>query len=180
MTTEPPSITLHTRWRHLLGSAFGAVFLTAGGTYGVATVGFNPMTTILFVFGWISLAVVSFDVPVAATFSAEGVRRRTPLRTQFLRWQPGDALTRGRPSLVRREGTVRQGGLVLWRGKRRYMLVEQVESRDEHAAVIRIVDTEGTPGALVDLSGAVSPPEDAAPTWLYRRRRWRPDDAPDR
>lgn len=177
--STPDRITLHTTWRHLLAGAAGAGLVAAGGTYGVVTAGVNLVTAFLFLLGWGLVAVLVLDVPVASTFSSEGVQRRMLLRRQFLRWQPGDALTRARPSFVRSEERLRQGGLVLRRGKRRYLLVDKAESADEFATLLRVVDVEGEPGAELHLA-VPDPPDDAPPTWLYRRRAWRPDGAPDR
>lgn len=175
-----PSVTLHTTWRHLVGGAAGAVLVAIAGTYGVVSAGFNGVTTVLFVLGCGLVAVVLFDVPIAATFSSEGVQRRMLLRRQFFRWKPGDALIRSRPSIVRSDERLRQGGLVLRRGRRRYLLVDRAESQDEFAELLRVVDAEGTPGADVDLSSVPAPPQHAPPTWLYRRRAWRSDAGSDR
>lgn len=175
MTGEPASVTLHSSWRFLVGSAVGAALVAVAGTFGVITAGFNAITTVLLVAGWSFVAVVVLDLPVASTFDATGVVRRMLIGRRHLAWQPGDALTRARPSLVRHEERLRQGGLVLRRGRRRYLLVDRAESEDEFDAVVAVVDVPGTPGAEVDVSALPAPPRSATPTWLYRRRRWRPD-----
>lgn len=180
MGAEQPSITLHSTWRFLIGSAIGAAVLATAGTYGVSAAGFNVITTMLFVAGWISVAVVVLDLPVASTVSSAGVVRRMLLRRQFLAWQPTDSLVRAHSSVVRHGAKVSHGGMVLRRGRRKYLLVDKAESEDEFAAVLDVVDTSGTPGASVDLSSLPAPPSSTAPTWLYRRRRWRPDGAPGR
>ena len=177
---ERPSITLHSAWRFLVGSAVGAGLVAAAGTYGVVVAGFNAITTVIALVGWTFVGVVLFDLPIASTLSADGVRRHLLLRRQFLAWRPGDALTRSRPSLMRSESRLQQGGLVLRRGRRRYLLVDRAESENEHAALIELIDLPGSPGELVDLSGLPGPPQSAPPTWLYRRRVWRPDDATGR
>jgi hypothetical protein len=177
---EQPSITLHSTWRFLIGSAVGAVVMAGAGTYGVLAAGFNVITTLIAGAGWFFVGVVMLDLPIASTLTPDGVRRHMLLRRQFLTWEPGDALTRSRPSLVRDEARLRQGGLVLRRGRRRYLLVDRAESQDEYAAVVGLIDVPGSPGELVDLSGLPGPPSSAPPTWLYRRRMWRPEDAADR
>ena len=177
MGAEQPSITLHSTWRFLIGSTIGAGAVATAGTYGVDAAGFNLITTVLFVAGWIFVAVVVLDLPVASTFSSTGVRRRMLLRRQFLAWQPSDSLVRARPSVVRHEAKLSQGGLVLRRGRRTYRFFDTAESADEFAVVIDLVDTSGSPGAVVDLTSLSAPPSSAPPTWLYRRRRWRPDGA---
>lgn len=180
MGAQRPSITLHSTWRFLVGSAIGAGVVVAAGTYGVLAAGFNVVTTVIFVAGWGFVGIVAFDLPIASTFTPDGVRRHLLLRRQFLAWEPGDALTRSRPSVVRHEARLGQGGLVLRRGRRKYLLVDKAESRDEHAAVVALIDVPGAPGELVDVSGLPSPPSSAPPTWLYRRRIWRSDAGPDR
>jgi hypothetical protein len=177
---EQSSITLHSTWRFLIGSAVGAIVVAAAGTYGVIAAGFNAITTLVALTGWFFVGVVALDLPIASTFTADGVRRHLLLRRQFLAWEPGDALTRSRPSLMRHESRLRQGGLVLRRGRRRYLLVDKAESPDEYAAVVGSIDVPGSPGELVDVSGLPGPPSSAPPTWLYRRRSWRPDGTLDR
>ena len=177
---EQPSITLHSTWRFLVGSAVGAALVAAAGTYGLETAGANAITVTIAVVGWSFVAVVAFDLPVASTFTSSGVRRHLLLRRQFLAWEPGDALTRSRPSVVRHEARLGQGGLVLRRGRRRYLLADRPESQDEHATLIDVVDVAGTPGELLDLNGLAGPPTTAPPTWLYRRRVWRPEDVTGR
>lgn len=177
--SPPDRITLHTTWRYLLGGAVGAGLVAAGGTYGVVAAGFNVITTVLFLLGWGLVAIVVFDLPIASTFSPDGVQRRMLLRRQFLSWRPDDVLVRTRPSFVRNEERLRQGGLVLERGRRRYLLVDKAESADEYGALLRVIDVDGTPGSEV-LFEVPSPPDGAPPTWLYRRRSWRPDDSSGR
>ncbi|MFP5489003.1 MAG: hypothetical protein ACLGHQ_11930 [Acidimicrobiia bacterium] len=178
--TAGSSVTLHSTWRFLIGSALGAVALAVAGTFGVVVAGFNAITTVLFVLGWAFVALVALDVPVAATFDATGVRRHMLVRRQFLGWRSDDRITRARPSIVRQEARLRQGGLVLRRGRRHYLLVDKAESIDEFNAVLDAIDVAGTPGAEVDLTAVPSPPESAPPTWLYRRHRWRPEAASSR
>ena len=180
MGADQPSITLHSTWHFLIGSATGAGALAVAGTYGVFAAGFNAITTIVFAAGWISVAVVVLDLPMASTFSSAGVRRRMLLRRQFLAWQSSDSLVRARSAVVRQEAKLSQGGLVLRRGRRKYLLVDKAESEDEFAAVLDLVNTSGSPGASVDLSSLPAPSSSTPPTWLYRRRRWRPDGASGR
>ena len=174
------SVTLHTSWRHIVLSSLGASVVATGGVYAVAASGFNPVSTIVFVAGLFFAGVLLFDLPVAATVTSDGVVRRMMLRRQSLSWEPGDSLTRVRPTMARHEARLRQGGLVLRRGKRRYLLVDKAESPDEFALVLGLLDVPGTPGADVDVSALPHPPRETPPTWLYRRRRWRPDTASDR
>jgi hypothetical protein len=180
VTAEHRSVTVHSTWRFLVSSTIGAFVVAAMGVAAIAAGGPNPVSIVLLVAGCAFVAVVAFDLPVASTFDAQGVRRHTLLRRQFLAWRAGDRLTRTRPSLVHHEDRLRQGGLVLRRGRRRYLLVDKPESEDEFAAILDVVDVAGTPGADVDVSQLPAPPSATSPTWLYRRRKWRPDGATGR
>ena len=134
----------------------------------------------VFVLGWGAVAVALFDIPIASTFTTHGVQRRTVLRRHRLTWRDGDQLTRARPSLMRAGRSLAHGGLVLRRGRRRYLLVDRAESVAEFDALMRLLVTPGEP--CEELASATVPPpaETSPPTWLYRRRAWRPDDASDR
>jgi hypothetical protein len=180
VTAESSSITLHSSWRHLLASSLGAGLIAVGGTYGVVAAGFTGISTVLFVLGWGAVAIVLFDVPVASTFTATGVERRMVLRRQLLVWREGDELTRARPSLLRLDRSLQHGGLVLRRGKRRYLLVDRAENAAEFDVLVRLIETPGEGCVALESSMLPRPAETTPPTWLYRRRRWRPDAAPDR
>lgn len=180
MTTGPTSITLHSTWRHLVATVLGAGMIATGGTYGVATVGFAGFAMVLFVIGWGAVAVVLFDVPVASTFGADGVERRMVLRRQRLSWRDGDVLTRVRPSLMRHDRALRHGGLVLRRGKRHYLLVDRAESAAEFDVLVRVLATPDAACQALESDQVQRPAETTPPTWLYRRRIWRPVEAADR
>lgn len=175
MTAAPSSITLHSSWRHLVATGLGAGIVALGGTYAVAAAGLRPVPMLLFAAGWGLVAVVFLDVPVASTFSANGVERRMMLRRHHLEWRDGDELTRTRPSVVRLDRSLQHGGLVLSRGKRRYLLVDRSESADEFDELERLLETSGQPCAVLELSRLARPSESVPPTWLYRRGAWRPD-----
>jgi hypothetical protein len=122
------------------------------------------------------VAIVVVDYPVATEFSATGVVRRCPLRRQHLAWDRVEMLTRSAgATLLRRDRASvdrvgEDGGLVAVVGRRRYLLVNVAESRDECAVVRGRLDAWGVPTRW----RAGPPPEHQPPTWMYRRRRWRP------
>ena len=168
------TITLHSTWRGIVSGSIGGVTLAAAGTYGVVAVGFRLVPGLLFVAGWILVAAMTFDYPIAARFSAEGVQRRMMLRRQWFAWSDVEQLTGTRPTVLHVDRRLEHGGLALVKGKRRYLLVDRVESMKEFDTLIDIV--EG-PGATVDVgvSSLPRPSELVPPTWMHRRRHWRPD-----
>jgi hypothetical protein len=174
------TVTVHSSWRGLIGGFVGAGVIAVGGTAGVASVGLRPLPVIIAVVGWALLAVMAVDFPVASTFSATGVERRMLLRRQRLVWRPGDALSRTAPRIIWADRRLEHGGLTLVRGKRRYLLADRPESGTEYDALVETVEVDGTTGREVGASRLPRPAESIPPTWLYRRRRWRPDDATPR
>jgi hypothetical protein len=127
--------------------------------------------------------VAALDYPRTTRFGPDGVARRSLLRVQRLPWSRIDALTRSAdlwiaarqdvpgptarpvPSPTRRRRP--PGGLVAMRGRRRYLLVDQVESRTEYDRLRHGVE-EWAPEVRIL---AEPPPPDIAPTTTYRRRR---------
>lgn len=133
--------------------------------------------------GAVLLAVLLFDVPVASRFDAAGIERRAPLRRHRIAWDDVRQLTRARGKLLSvnrftgdEELRANRGGLVAAVGRRRYLLVDTAESRDEFERLMGLLE-EAAPG-LVDTD--LMPPPGLLPSFLYRRRRWRPDDGTDR
>ena len=151
--------------------------LAAAGTWATATAGFRFIPVMVFVVGWAALAIVLFDMPVASTFDDHGVVRRAPLRKHRLDFRDGDQLTRTRPSVIGVARSLEHGGLVLRRGRRRYLLVDRLESLAEYEALLDVMDVDGAPGNTVGADELPMPNEKIPPTWLYRRRHWRPESA---
>ncbi|PIE31571.1 MAG: hypothetical protein CSA55_05415 [Ilumatobacter coccineus] len=161
-------------------TGLGALVLAGAGTYGVVVSGWRPIVTLLFVVGWIGVAVMLLDYPVASTFTSQGVVRRMILRRAFYPWRDGDSLSRARPRALRFDRRYEHGGLVLMRGRRRYLLVDRLESEGEYDDLVDVVEVEGTPGDEVMASMLSRPSSKVPPTWLYRRTKWRPDWATGR
>lgn len=172
-----PSITIHATLFSLVGGVLGASLLTLAGVYGVSAVGFRIVPTVLLVFGVFTLGVTLLDFPVASHFTPAGVRRRMLLRSQRFAWAEGDRLTRTRPVVFKSLRKMQHGGLTLVRGRRRYLLADRVESLAEYEALVAMLTSAGVE---VGAEALPRPDLDVAPTWLYRRRRWRPDDASGR
>ena len=173
-------ITIHSSWRGLIFSTLGAAIVAAAGTFGVIAAGFRVVPGTLFVVGWLFVLIVALDYPVASRFTAEGVERRMMLRRQWFPWERVDQLTRTRPSFVKLDRRIEHGGLTVKIGRKRYLLVDRLESGDEFDAMVRIVEVPGTAGDEVGASMLPRPGDKVPPTWMYRRRRWRPEWATDR
>lgn len=115
------------------------------------------------------------DHPQRAVFDHTGVTRVCWWRHHHIGWTRIDRLSRGRGSALanprRKEGpSVRATGpLVAVVGRRRYLLIDQCESRNEYEALRRSLEGWGVKASLA----ATPPPLDAPPTDLYRRKRGR-------
>lgn len=166
---------MHSSWRVVAGGYVGPVALLALAAAAL-TGGAVAAAVVLGVFGVILLAVLLFDVPIASRFGPDGFERRALLRRHVIGWASVRQLTRARGKLltVNRfsgdpEVRANRGGLVAVVGRRRYLLVDTAESRDEFEQLMALLG-EHAP-QLVDED--LMPPPDAPPTFLYRRRRWR-------
>lgn len=178
----PSEVTLHSSWRTVVGGYVGPVMLLAlalaawaGAAVGTAVV--------LAVLGAVLLGVVLLDLPVASTFGPDAVERRAPLRRHRIGYSDIRQLTRARGKLLSinrftgdPEMRANRGGLVAVVGRRRYLLVDNAESRGEFETLMALLEEYAA--GLVDED--LMPPTDIAPTYLYRRRHWRPDANHDR
>ena len=175
----PPatSITIHSSWRGILLSLVGSLIVLGLGLLGLGAAGEVRLLPVLFVvFGTLFLLVALFDYPVATRFDAEGVHRRSILRTHTIRWEDVRALTRTRPNIMRNFRGLSAGGLAALVGRRRYLLVDQPESEEEFDTLEEVVGTIDEP---VFFDGVIRPGQNA-PTWLYRRAKWRSPGAQKR
>lgn len=174
------TVTLHSAWRHVVGAFLGAGLVALAGLFGLWTVGPRSVPVLLSIVGWSAVLAVAVDVPLAATFSEAGVERRMVLRRQTLAWRDDDRLTRSRPSLLRFEREIQHGGLVLRRRRRRYLLVDRTESAAEFDRLVEVLEGGDRPCVTLGASMLPRPSDRIPPTWLYRRRRWRPHHGADR
>ncbi|MEM7342368.1 MAG: hypothetical protein AAF467_27255 [Actinomycetota bacterium] len=168
MTSSDPvrPVVLHSSWRGRLLASLAPTILIGFSLLGIAGVGLRPWPLAFGVIGLVLGAIVLFDYPLWTVFGADGVARRCPLRTERLGWDRIDQLSR--PAFVIRvPGAGGSTGLVAQVGSRRYMLTDKMESRAEHQALLRGIAT-WSPLLAVE---ATLPPENRAPTWLYKRRR---------
>ena len=179
-STTDRTVTIHSTWRHLGGSLIGAGAVALGGSFGIVAAGPRPVPIVLTVVGWTAVVAVCLDVPVATTFSSTWVERRTVVRRHRTEWRPTDRLTRVRPSVLRFERTVQHGGLVLHRGRRRYLLVDRSESAAEFDELVAVLESGSPSASHLGASMLPRPSDRVPPTWLYRRRRWRPHPGGDR
>ncbi len=166
------SITLHSTWTGIVLSTLGAVLL---GVFAIVAALQGATWWIvagLGVAGVLAVAVVAFDLPLATTFDADGLTRRTMVRRQRIPWSRVTRLERHRVGVVRTRRDSIGGGLVAVIAKRRHSLVDTMENEIEFDDLRRVLG-----GDLADRLGVdrlARPPRDRSPTWLYRRRHWRP------
>jgi hypothetical protein len=173
-TAAGESVTVHSSWRGIISGALGAGMVAAAGTYGVLQVGFRVIPGTLFVIGWILVLAMALDYPIASTFTSSGVTRHMALRRQQFEWDEDLQLSRTRPTLVRIDRRLEHGALALVKGRRRYLLVDRLESADEFDTLVTIVEAEDADNGASMLP---RPGPKVPPTWLYRRACWRPASA---
>ena len=174
MVADQESVTLHSSWRVVAGGYLAPVVLLAVVALGWSRGGGSPALIAVVVVAVVLLAVLLFDYPVSSTFTRSGVERRMPLRRHRIEWVDVRQLTRTSGRLL---STARlssdpaarrnRGGLVAVVGRKRYLLVDQPESRDEFAAVNEVLAHEAS--GLIDHD--LEPPEGIPPTFVYRRSR---------
>ncbi len=164
------SITLHSSWRGLLTSLLGSSVVLGLGLLALAANGTSPVGVVVAALGALLVLGVLADYPVASTFDVEGVTRRAVIRRHRIAWSSVRQLTRTRPSLLALRKKAVEGGLTAVVGRRRYLLTDVAESADEHDRLVDLLDDVG-----LGLDTLRRPAEDVPPTWLYRRRSWRPD-----
>jgi hypothetical protein len=173
-----PALTLHSSWRMVIGGYVGPVALLAVVVFASVQRGFGPVAIVMGGVAVVLLAILLLDVPVATRFDPQGVERRMPLRHQRFAWTDIRQFTRASGRFVStarwssdREVRLNRGGLVAVIGRRRYLLVDQPESRAEFGRLQELL--ERVAPELTDDS--LMPPSDASPTYLYRRKQWRTD-----
>lgn len=153
--------------------------------------GASAISLVLAIATFAIVSIVLLDYPVATSFDRRGVVRRCALRRHAIPWSRIDGLSRTADSAVvelgssttgsaagsdgrsgataRRSVRGRPAGLVAVVGRRRYLLVNQSESRTECDRLRGLMEVWDT----LEVWRAGHPDEDQPPTWLYRRRRWR-------
>ena len=168
--TDAKQLTIHSSWKGIITSFGGGGLTLLVGVLAVSANGIRFLPMIILSAGVMLAVGLLFDFPIAATFDRDGVVRRALLRRHWLRWQQVDQLTRTRPSIFAMRRQVVQGGLTAVVGKRRYLLTDSVESLAEHETLTRLLDAHE-----IAVDGLLRPPDDVAPSWLYRRQKWGPE-----
>jgi hypothetical protein len=174
VSTERRELVLHSSIRGSI-SGLAAPFLlllaAAAGWWRQPRVG----TGMAIALGLAVVLLLAFllDHPHRTMFDPTGVTRVCWLRHHHIGWTKINRLSRGRGSSLanprRKEGPSARatGPLVAVVGRRRYLLIDQCESRAEYEALRKSLDEWGVKASLT----ATPPPMDAPPTDLYRRRR---------
>jgi hypothetical protein len=176
--TGPDRVVVHSSLRGLLAAAVTPIVLIALGAAALAAGGYRTVPILLLAGGLVLAAIVLVDFPRRVEFDLDGLTRVCWLRRQRLPWQRVVALERSRPSgssharnaVDRRASSERvvSGGLVARGAKRRrWLLTDRVESREEHRLLAALIERVDRPVVM----RAPPPHEGAPPTDLYRRRR---------
>jgi hypothetical protein len=174
---DPAPLVLHSSLTGIILSVGGVVLLAGLALFAALSAGSTIVTWVLVVAAVISAAVILFDMPISASFDAEGVTRRALLWHQRLRWDDVDRLSRVRKGMFRSSKTSPTGGLIAVRGRRHYTLVDQMEGHAEHAALRASL---GESGERLGIDRIAQPAIDQPPTWLHRRAKWAPTSDRDR
>ncbi len=173
------TVTIYSTRRGLLLSTLTPLLLTLLGLWAVATVGFRIVPVIVLLLGGGLLSIAVLDYPRHTRFGETGIERIAFLRRHCLEWDVVNALERAPLGRLRRKGRLTAGerassrvpsagaGLVARIGKRRYLLVNTVESRGEFEDLTSVVETFAPHVSIT----AAKPSESTLPTDLYRRKR---------
>jgi hypothetical protein len=166
-------VVIHTSVRGLAAAFVTPLVLVVLGLMGAASIGARPVPVTFLVVGLLLGAVVLTDYPSRVEFDRAGVHRICPLRRHCLPWERIAAFERPRPTSIATMRNMRErpdellvsGGLIARsRGRRRWLLTDRVESRDEYDRLRQLMDTLG---ARVRMR-APRPHEGVPPTSLYR------------
>jgi hypothetical protein len=171
-------VVLHTSLRGLFAAYASPAILVTLGLMGWAGIGARPVPVTFILVGAALGAVVLMDYPRRVRFDRAGVHRICPLRRHSLGWERLASFERPRPSSTatlrnmteRPDETIVSGGLIArGTGRRRWLLTDRLESRDEYDRLRDLLDTLGSPVRL----RAPRPHDGVPPTGLYRSARRR-------
>jgi hypothetical protein len=171
-------VVVHTSIRGMLAAAATPIILIALGLLGAANIGWRPVPAVFLAVGALFGLVALLDYPGSTVFDAQGLQRRCALRRQRLPWEKLVAIERPRPSSAatlrnmreRPDEPIVSGGLLArGRGRRRWLLTDRLESRQEYDRLRELLWRLGSPVRL----RAARPHEGVPPTGLYRPWRSR-------
>lgn len=172
-------LVIHGSLRGWLAAIVSPTVLLLLGGAGVQGIGFRPLPTVLLLLGAGLALVVLLDLPRYSVFGHGGITRVCPLRRHHLAWDQVVAIERSRPhtgTILRNladrrlgEAQVSGGLTARGRGRRKWLLADNLESREEHRSLRAILDRLEAPVMM----RAPVPHADAPPTYLYRPRRGR-------
>lgn len=166
------SQTLHASWTGIVLTIVGLVLFVALGLTVFVLNGLGFVSAALLIAAVAVTVVVLRDMPIAATFTASGVARRTPLRRHHIAWADITRLDRVRSGVMRTRSANKAGGLAARVGNRRLPLTDRMESAVEFDLLRDRIGHERADA--LGLVAAIRPVDGRSPTWQYRRRRWHP------
>jgi hypothetical protein len=170
---DPEVVVVHTSIRGLLAAFATPVLLVALGLLGWSGIGARPVPLTFLLVGAALGAVVLFDYPSRVEFDRNGVHRVCPLRRQSLPWERVRSIERPRPSSIATLRNLRErpdeplvsGGLIARsQGRRRWLLTDRVESREEYDRLRDLLIRLGSPAGCV----LRAPTTGSRPPSLYR------------
>lgn len=169
-------LVLYPTWTGLLAASLVPPGLLLLGWLALEAVGPGVVSFGLLLGGTTVGVLAGRDFPRHVVFGPRGIERRCLLRRHVLPYTEVLAIRRApapRSAVARAarskdpevRARVRSGLLATGRGRRRWMLTDQPESREEYDQLASLLITYG-PTALE----AARPPAGTAPTTLYRRQ----------
>ncbi|MEP1125774.1 MAG: hypothetical protein ABJH68_17985 [Ilumatobacter sp.] len=140
------AITLRSAPVGLAITIVGLIGFVVLATAALALNGLNVVTGVIAAAAVLCSVVILVDLPLAVAFDDLGIHRSTPLRRHVIAWADVDRLVRMRRGGIRRPGSDRFRGMVAVRGRKRTVLVDRTESRDEflrlQALLRRVLDDD--------------------------------------
>ncbi len=187
MSEDAAPVTLYSSWRSLIlgilspslliGIALGAMIMAGRWSFVAAAIG---------AIGLVLGLIVLLDMPRSCVFSSNGISRLCLLRTHHLPWSTVTRVVRARGRMLSGIGSSLAGmrharhagegsedharnrslgGLTAVVGKRRYLLVDNVEGAEEYAQLSRSL-REWAPAVAFTPD---QPNRDSPPTWMYHK-----------
>jgi hypothetical protein len=172
------TVVIHTSVRGLVAAFTTPTLLVGLGWLGINGIGARPVPLAFVAMGLVLGAVVLYDHPSRVQFDRAGVHRVCPLRRHTLPWDQLHAIERPRPTSIatlrnlreRPDEPIVSGGLLArGRGRRRWLLSDRLESRDEYDRLRELLLALPTTVRL----RAPRPHDGVPPTDLYRSARRR-------